>query len=259
MGSSQSVQEGSVTFSLLELGRLEEQRLREEREAEAARRRQEQEARDEAERRAARELEDRETREAEARRSEERREREEAARVEAIKAAIVEKARKEADARAIAEEREQQHRREVELTSVARGHVEKRLVRISVAQAVALVAVIAGAGVGYLAGIAPQNERRVAAVSAEVAERDQTIASLRAEVASASAALGAAHKDLSVAGDRATSLAAELEQARRDLERARKGTSLPGPVPPVHHGPDTGFSTRCDPSSHDPLCASLGQ
>src|ERR1019366_603025 len=102
MGSSQSVQEGSVTFSLLELGRLEEQRVREEREAEAARRQAEQEARDASERRLALEREARDRQEDEARLRQERREREEAARVEAIKLAIVEKARKEAEARTLA-------------------------------------------------------------------------------------------------------------------------------------------------------------
>ncbi len=260
MGSSQSVPEGSVTFSLLELGRLEEQRVREERDEAARRLRADNEARVAAERRAEEERAVQERQQSDALRAEERLAREEAARVDAMKLAILEKARKEAEDRARADDRDRQHRRDVELSAIARRGVETRLRRIAVAEGIALVAVLVVASVGYGAGIAPRTERRVAAAGAEVAQRDQTIAGLRAQIAAQEQALGAARTDLEAGATRAAALSADLEQGHRDLDKARKGCFVPLPVvaPVIHHGPETGFSTRCDPGSRDPLCASLG-
>jgi hypothetical protein len=254
---SSSGQEGSVAFSLLELGRLEEERVRQEREAASARAREQEEARREVERRARAEDETREREEAEALRAEQRREREEAARAEAMRAAIVEKARLEAELHARSKDRELEHRHDVERREAACSRREKRLARLSVAQGLALVAVLAGAAVGYEAGIAPRTERRLAGLEGQVVERDQAIVSLRDQLASQRDALAAARKDAAAANDRAASLGADLDRARQELDKVHKSPAPHSPPAP-HPGPVTGFSTHCDPNSGDPLCASLG-
>jgi len=241
----------SVVFSLKELARMEEERVRAHAEAEAR----ERESRDRAERdareRARCEEQARAQAETEARREVERRAREEAARLEAARQAALGAARAEVDARARAQERERERLHELE---VARARaLERRSGGARVAATLVGAAVAAGVALALHYGVVVPGEEAAAARSAgELAARDVAIADLRARLDASEA--------------RASALDDELAAARADAARPPRSLDDPdarlphrrgahAPASPAHRTDDKldGF-TSCPPGSQDPLC-----
>jgi hypothetical protein len=257
MVGSQSSAEGSITASLRELERLEEERLREEREQAQRRRDAEADARLATERRVEEERLAGERRAEAAWLARVRLEREDAERATAMEHAFVEQAKAETMARAAAVEREREHAREVERAAAAGTSAIARTRRVAVASCVGLVlAVIACAWI-CVGGIAPRWERRLAAMSEEVAARDRTIDELEAKLAIDAGDVAAERRGLRAAGDRVAALEAQVMELAREVDRLRRARGVAAPFMP--HAPDAVFSTHCDPGSHDPLCATMGK
>ena len=234
MVGTQAPQEGSVTASLRELERLEAERIRELHGQE----RREREAQETARREAARREEEarlaRERRDEEAWLARARLERDEAVRAAAIERAIVERAKTEAAERAIAEERERAHRREIELAAASHVREHARLRRIAIALSLGMAAVVLGGALVDGAVLTPRWERRVAAASADVMSRDETISNLRERLASQEGATTAARNDLAQAASRtggprspARGGATRDRQASPDAERVAAALRAP--------------------------------
>jgi len=243
-------------FSLRELARMEEERVREQG-ADAQR---ERDARLKVERevaeRARREAEARERAEVEGQLEMARRAREEQARVDALQRAAVESARVAADARARAEEREREraHELEVERARVAAG--TERL-RSRVLGAVVGVTLGAGGATGAcLVLFSGREQARMEASSAEVAVRDGTIRDLRATAEATQARLLAGDESLASMRAARDRLQGELDDARRPTGHrtaSPRSTVAQGQT----HAAETrldGFAT-CAPGSKDPMCA----
>jgi hypothetical protein len=240
-------------FSLQELERMEEERVRAL--ADAAQRervlreraRRDEEERERLERRVQEQAEE------EARHDVERRAREEAARIEAIHRATAEAARLEVESKARAEAREQERRHELELERVrvapgggrARGTVVAALFGAVVAAGVAMAA--------HHGVFAPRERARATEADATIASRDVAISDLRAHAEATDARMRTLEDDL-------TTARAENDKLRTDLDAARKLAIVRGPAPrwtAVTTRPDRpkldGF-TRCPPGSSDPMC-----
>jgi membrane protein involved in colicin uptake len=246
-------QSSSVIFSLRELERMEEERVRSQAQAEAL----EREARDralrEAQERVRVETEARERVDAEARREVERRSREEAARIEAIHRASVEAARATAEAQARADEQERRRRHELELERT-RALSQGRGLRGVVAAALFGAVVSAGIAVAVQLGVvAPRDRARAVEATAAIASRDSTIEQLRSSAAAADARIRSLADDLAAARGDNDRLRAGVELSRRPSPTAGSGRAPVGVAP----RPDTprlnGF-TSCPPGSQDPLC-----
>jgi hypothetical protein len=257
MVGTHAPQEGSLTASLRELERLEEDRLREENETRRQQRDAEEAARRSADQRTEAERVARERREEEAWLARARVEREEAVRSAAMERAIVERARTEAAARALAEEREHEHRRELERATALEAREVVRMRWVAAALAAALVTIVAGAGLGYVLVLVPRWTGRIDAAGAEVTAREGTIADLRAKIATAENERSAVQRELAGAAGRAGALETQVTELRRELEKLRRIKGVPGPSPA--HAPEAGFSTHCDAASGDPLCANIGR
>jgi colicin import membrane protein len=236
-------QETSALFSLNELMRLEEDRVRQEhelcrRQAEEAAR-----ARREAER-AAREQEQARLRALEEHRLEEQaRRRDEDARIEAIRAAEIERARVEAEERTRSEARAAERVHEQKLALLAADATKSRL-RRSVWVGVAVCAALFAAGpIVYFGRIKPDADQRARSlqgiVDAQRAQRERLQRELDAQ----------------------TGGLLDLQDRMRREQGAPKGSdpppSRPTPwraSPPVRkvQGPVKAAPCTCDP--HDPLC-----
>jgi hypothetical protein len=246
-------QPSSVIFSLQELERMEDERVRTQAlESERAREARER-ARREAQERTRLEDERRERMEAEARREVERRAAEEAARIEAIHRASVEAARAYAEAKALADDGERARRYELELerTRALAPRVGLRPVAVA-----AVFGAIVSAGVAmavHLGVVAPRENARAAEATAQMASRDVEIAELRSHAEAADARVRALEGELAASQSDSARLRSDLEGTRRPT-----GPSLPraGAVGIGAHR-DTprldGF-TSCPPGSQDPLC-----
>ena len=247
-------QSSSVIFSLLELERMEGERVRSQAQAAALEREARERALHESRERVRLETEGRERREAEARREIEQRAREEAARIEAIRRAGVEMARVAAEAQARADERERERRHELEVErarALARGGGPRGALAAAVFGAV----VSAGVAMALHFGVVAPRERATASEArAELASRDVAIEDLRAQAAATDARVHGLEDSLAAARGDNDALHAELEAARRPP--ATTGSSRGGAVRGVPR-PDAprldGF-TRCSPGSRDPLC-----
>jgi colicin import membrane protein len=257
MVGTQAPQEGSVTASLRELERLEAERIRELHAQERREREAQETARREAARREEEERLARERRDEEAWLARARLERDEAVRAAAIERAIIERAKTEAAERAIVEERERAHGREIELAAASHVREHARLRRTAIALSLGMAAVVLGGALVDTTVLAPRWERRVAAASADVMSRDETISDLRARLVSQEGATTSARNDLAQAASRQAVLEAQLGEARREIDKLRRTRSAPPPL--FVHPPETGFSTKCAPDSRDPLCANLGR
>jgi hypothetical protein len=246
-------QSSSVLFSLEELARMEEERVRGVAQAEQRARLARQRADEEVRARARRDEEARERGAAETLREIERRAREEAARIESIHRAATEAARVGADARARLEARESERRHELELERI-RASAREGGPRATVTAAALGVIVAVGGALALHLGMTVPRERASALSGADaIASRDATILDLRGREATAEARAKGFEEDLSAARD-------ENVRLRTDLDAARHPS---GPAPgPAHHGPGPrhadgqrldGF-TQCAPGSKDPLC-----
>jgi colicin import membrane protein len=248
-------QSSSVIFSLRELERMEEERVRSQAQAAAF----EGEARERALREAHElvrlETETRERQEAEARRDVEQRAREEAARIEAIRLAGVEAARAAAEAQARADERERERRHELEVER-SRAMGQGRGLRGTAGAAAFGVVVAAGVAMAIHFGlVAPRARAGAAEASAELASRDVAIQDLRAQAAATETRMHGLEGDVAAARGDGDKLRADLETARR--------ACVPAAAPhPLASGPSAphpatqrldGF-TSCPAGSRDPLC-----
>jgi colicin import membrane protein len=246
---SQGQKEGSVQFSLQELVRLEEERIREQerdraREAEAERLAI---ARAQEERRAAQEAKMRAERER--KRAEEARAREEAARLEAIEQAALEHARWSAQMKAQSEEAERLRAHERELERIRqsgargagwRGGLLGALVAAAATSAVAL-------GV-YYTSIAPQADKREEILKEQVAEREGAVAKLTASLAEQKERIDGLQRQLDDARGDNQKLILELKRLKPDT--TLRPTSRPAPGRDAPPRPDK----TCPFGDRDPLC-----
>jgi colicin import membrane protein len=246
-------QSSSVMFSLQELERMEEERVRSL--AEVAQR--EQRMRERA-RQQEQELERverlaQERAEEQALREVERRAREEAARIEAVHRAKAEAARLEveAKARADAREAERRHELEVERARLASGGAKARGTLLA-----ALFGAVVAAGVAtavHYGVVAPREHARATEAETAIASRDVAVADLRSHAGAMDARVVALEEEL--AGVRG-----ENDRLRAELDAARRPPATHGPAPrwngviPRVDGPKLDGFTSCPPGSKDPMC-----
>jgi hypothetical protein len=246
-------QSSSVLFSLQELARMEEERVRTAAATAEQSRQAEEWARREKAERLRTDREARERAETEALREVEQRAREEAARIEAIHRAAVETARVQAQAKAQAEARDVERRHEIELErarATARGSGGR--------------ATLVGAAFGAIvaAGVAMAVHYGVVAPRTRARESEE-----RAQRASIEAAMDDARSRASAAEARAQSLDEDLASTRAAMQRLREELDATRRLAPVHVGSQhpqgtvprgnaprlDGFAT-CPPGSKDPMC-----
>ncbi len=171
--------ESSVLFSLRQLMILEEDRLREDQEARARRAAIEAAARAEAARRARQDEEARVAAEGERRRAEDLRLREEAARLAAIDRAETVAARAEADRRGSIGRVDRDRRHEEELSRLRQDVSKRRIGRLAVACAAAVIATGGGGVWLYLGKVLPEAAAREAAHRARMADQEDEAQRLR--------------------------------------------------------------------------------
>jgi hypothetical protein len=237
--SSSSSGEGSVTFSLRELVRLEEERANEQRVAELRGRQAEESARATAE----------------------QQQRDEAARRELAERAGIEAARREVELRAAADERERQRRHEAELARMAQPAPaaapeaipqaeEPRPGKLLGALAITPSVVLGAALVAYFGVLAPSVRAEQARSSHEATSKDHESGELRARLGESEQTIASLRRDLA------------RSEARVGMLEAPAATpaahALPSP-------PTGGHATHkakpplldCAPGSKDPLCGNL--
>jgi hypothetical protein len=242
----------SVLFSLQELARMEEERVRGLAAAAERERAAHECAERAAEERHRQEQVVRERAEARARHEVEQRAREEAARIEAIHRTAAEAARVEAQARAALEARELERRHELALEHsrlVARERVVGRPLLAALFGAMLATACVM---VVHYAVAAPRERLRAATAESKLAGRDDAIADLHRQHDDDESRL----RDLETAlgSARADSDALKLELAA--LRRTAPRSTLPsGAGQQPHPGaPRLDGFTVCAPGSKDPLC-----
>lgn len=231
--------EESVSFSLRELTKLEEDRLaREAREAH------------EREAAAARAREEAARREATAREDERRKALDDLARREAMQKALVEQARIEVEARTRAEEAERERRYELELARL-RGEATRQGPGGYVASAAAgLVVAMLACAFAYVGAVKPAFERRTAELERSAAREGERAADLERRLEEARAALTAKERELAAAPSHdapPTALPGPARGPTRGPTRrgGTRGSAPPAPAP-----------TTCLPG--DPLCPAIG-
>jgi hypothetical protein len=245
--------EGSLSFSLSELARLESERQREQEERERRLRA----ARAEAESHANRLKRQREEDEARARaeklREEQTRNAEEAARLRAMQEAALVRAKTEADADARAKLDELEHRHVEALARIRESEGVSDWKRIAaMAWAFAAVACVAAVVVVF-AVVRPDAARRVAIAEAEAAGKTEELRTVRAREEEGERKNRALGVRLDEETRRASELSIALDAARAANVRPPKGTRGPVAAPPS--APPSGpFGTNCPPGSMDPLC-----
>jgi hypothetical protein len=244
-------------FSLQELARMEDERVRSQAEAARLERDALEFARREAEARVREEAETFAREESEKRQEADRKEREEVARVEAIHRGALEAARLEVDARARAEERERDRRHELQKLEMARlsADGERLGIRRMVSGALigALVAGVVAAGL-YLGIVQPAERARATLASSELAARDATIADAHGAASKAQVQLQSLTDDLAKAKADVARLLKPIDEAPRATIRPR--ASVPTVTRTVPSDTQVGLS-RCPPGSLDPVCVHL--
>jgi colicin import membrane protein len=244
-------QTSSVMFSLQELARMEEERVRQSAEAVERERATLARERHEADERMRAEADAIARAEEEARREVERRAREEAARIEAIHRASIEGARVEAEARARAEEVERVRRHELELERVRQARPSgARQAGVAAAFGALLAAGVAMAV--HFGVVAPKERAQAAEASAQIASRDVAVADLQRHAEETEGRVRTLEQDLAAARS-------ENEKLRKQLDGVRPAPATPhgfgphgGPAPTAAPRMD-GF-TSCPAGSKDPMC-----
>ena len=245
--------EGSLSFSLAELSRLEGDRLRDQEERERRARA----ARAEAESHATRQKLQREDEEARAREAqrleEQRRAREEAARLGAIHQAASVRAKAEAELEARTKLDELEHRHVEALARIRESEDASDWKRVAAASWALAAAVCAAAIVFVFAIVRPDAARRVAITESGAAAQAEELRTVRAtglEAGRKAQALGARLEEET---RHASELAIALDVARAAVAHPPKGPR--GPVVVAPPAPPSGpFGTNCPPGSRDPLC-----
>jgi fused signal recognition particle receptor len=247
-------QSSSVLFSLQELSRMEEERVRAQAEASARQRAEAERALRQAEEKERGEQAARERAEAEARLRAEQQVREEVARVEAIRLAATDAARISAEASARAEERERERRHELELARARATARAGGALRTAVAAAVGAACALGAAAAAYGGRVMPREQARAAQARADLASRDQTSDQLRAKLDAAGERAASLENELTITRAANRRLQSDVDDAKRQLTRAYRAR------PPVTGGhavrddlPPLDLPT-CPPGSLDPLC-----
>jgi colicin import membrane protein len=228
----------SVSFSLKQLMSLEDERIRQERDAAEARERAARVAREEAGRRERAELQAREQAAEEERERARFRTMEEEARLEAMQRAAVEQARITVEARARAEESERERRHEIELQRMRNESVKPRGPGMLVASA------LGGAALAFAVGLVLHLAVWKAGADARVAQLDRAVAAAEAHAEE----LGRRVEEQKVRiADLDSSLAeARRAQAQAQIERARP------PKQPTPPGSKAGVVAPSRPKPVDP-------
>lgn len=246
----------SVTFSLKELMKLEDQRVDEEKQAREARERAAQMAREEQARRERAELEARERAEADERERARHREMEEEARREAIQRAAVEQARITVEARTRAEESERERRHELELQRMRAEAVKKPGLGAWIGCALGGSAVALAVCLVMFFGVSkPASDRRIAELDRSNASADARADQLGRRVDEQKARIGELEKSLHDAQAEITRLKAAAKPAAPvgggggPTVNKRGGTGTGPAKGAVESGPP------CD--RFDPLCGTI--
>ncbi len=251
--STGTTSEGSVSFSLKELTRLEDERVAFERD-EARRRREELErnAADQAKR--AQEAVDARARAEDERRKElERHAREEDARLEGQKRAFVERERLAAEQRARDGEVARLHTHELELT---RLRTQGGGARIAWSVAVAsLVCLVAGA-IAYAAVLRPDADRQLAQARADVVRSGELVKEAERQVSDLGKRVDGLAGQLQASEEHARDLERQLDDAKKKVGDRRAGVAPPPtPRPPPIPTRPTGLIDGPCKYPGDPLCA----
>lgn len=238
----------SVSFSLKELMKLEDERIDQEKTSREARERSAKLASDEAERRAKADLAARARAEADERERTRRIEREEEARLEAMQRATVEQARITVEARTRAEESERERSHERELQRMRLEGQKKPEIGALIGSGLAGTAfALAGFMVFFFAAAKPASDHRIAELDGHLSAAEDRGRALDRRLDDQNIKLAAVTKEL---------------EAARKLVAAQPAPALVGPTtttgrPPVGHPPTPPRipvkEEKCaDP--HDPLC-----
>lgn len=202
MTSGEGRRDESVSFSLRELMKLEDERVDGERQQREARERAAKLAREEAERRERAELEARERTAAEERERARRIEVEEEARREAMSRAAVEQARIAVEARTRADESERERRHEIELQRMRTEGQRKPALGGYLASGLGGAAVaVAGCMVLMFAVAKPASDRRVADLDRAVATAEGRASTLERRIDEQNLKLAEVQKALDAARD----------------------------------------------------------
>jgi len=253
--ASATTSEGSVSFSLKELSRLEDERVALERED--ARKR-----REELERAAAAEAQrieaaaaERAHQEEERLREHERRMQEEAARLDGMKRAVVERERIAAEQAARESEVARLRAHELELARLRRegGGTSKAAWSVAAASVLALVLGV----VAYAAVLRPDADRQLAAARAEAAAQGDLVGQTQRQLAELGTRVDGLGAQLKTEVERAHDLEEQLADAQRKLGDRRVGAT-PSPIPhrtaPIPTR-STGLIDGPCKNPGDPLCA----
>ena len=245
--------EGSLSFSLAELSRLEGERLREQEEREQRAR----VARAEVESHAKRQKQEHEEREARAREAqrleEQRRASEEAARFGAKHQAAAVRARAEAEAEARAKLEEVEHRHVEALARICENEDASDWKRVAAASWALAAAVCAAAIVFVFAIVRPDAARRLAMAESGAAAQAEELRTVKAREQEGERKLQALGVKLDEDTRRTSELVIALDAARAAVAHPPKGPK--GPVVVAPPAPPSGpFGTNCPPGSRDPLC-----
>lgn len=246
--------EGSVSFSLKELMRLEDERVAFEK-SEAKRRADEREREAaEAARRADEAVKARAREEDEARHREEERMRAEAARLEGMQRAIVERERVSASARAREDEMGRLRAHEIELARIqreARGSGKAAWIVAALASAALLSSVVA-----YATVLAPRAEVRVSEAHAETRTQAEAVARANDRLADLDRRVDGLSSQLKESEDRARDLERQLEEAKKSAGGKPFATpSSAAHRPATVQTRPTGLIDGPCKNPRDPLCA----
>jgi membrane protein involved in colicin uptake len=247
--------EGSLTFSLAELTRLETERQRDE----ESRARELQAARVATEQEATRKRLEKESLEARAReqqrRDEERMAAEREARLRAVEAGELLRAKTEADLAARAKAETEAHRHAEALAQLRAGEQAwkwKVFVAASWGATLAVTAIFLFVDFGI---VRPESARRVAAAEAATERQSVDLRAARDQKRDAERTAEGLRGDLAEQKRAAERLQAELDRTQAEIVRLRGAAPSSG-HPTQHRAPNAGgpFSTACPPDSRDPLC-----
>jgi hypothetical protein len=239
----------SVSFSLKELMKLEDERIDQEKQVREARERSAREAREATERKERAELAAREQAASEERERARRAEREEEARLEAIQRAAVEQTRITVEARTRAEESERERSHERELQRMRLEGQKKPGVGALVGSGLSGVAVALAAFLLFFFGAAkPAADRRIAELDTSAAAAQGRATTLERRVDDQAAQI--ATLTMQLESTRARLAAAEA--VKPPAPAGPRGGGGPGPVTPPGPKKPLPKDTPCDP--HDPMC-----
>lgn len=245
--------ETSVTFSLAELMKIEQERLAEQEQQRRLQAEQRENAERERRMRLEREASEKLRAEEQARREQEQRERTEAARLEAMRHAVVEAERERAlqQARIAQAEHEREHQRK--LTALQQNTVKRRLKAGLVTVSVALSVFVFGGASAFFGVIKPQTDRRIEQLDAQACQREQDNAQLKRKLEAQSATMDKLMDQVRQGQLERSMLTAKLDEAMKELERRGSKPVLTGGVRQVPTTINDGFARNCtDPN--DPMC-----